>query len=74
VSAGVYVLDEAALARLPNRGDHERTTFPALAAEGRLAAFRHEGVWLTVNTPKDLRLAHEFVSADPTWTAARATG
>ncbi len=74
VNAGVYVLDEAALARLPKRGDHERTTFPALAAERRLAAFRHEGVWLTVNTPKDLRLAHEFVSADPTWTAARATG
>ena len=73
VNAGCYVLDEEALDLLPERGDHERTTFPALAAEGRLAAFRHEGVWLTVNTPKDLRLADEFVSAHPEWAAAGAT-
>jgi NDP-sugar pyrophosphorylase family protein len=64
-SCGVYVLGEQALERLPERGDHERTTFPELAAEGRLAAFRHEGVWLTVNTPKDLRAAEEFVAAHP---------
>ncbi|MER3412495.1 MAG: guanyltransferase, partial [Thermoleophilia bacterium] len=55
VSCGVYVLGEEALARLPAWGDHETTTFPALSAEGRLRAFRYEGVWLTVNTPKDLR-------------------
>ncbi len=64
-SCGVYVLGQEAIERLPERGDHERTTFPELAAEGRLAAFRHEGVWLTVNTPKDLRAAEEFVAAHP---------
>ena len=64
-SCGIYVLGEEALERLPERGDHERTTFPDLAAAGRLAAFRHEGVWLTVNTPKDLRTADEYVSAHP---------
>jgi NDP-sugar pyrophosphorylase family protein len=64
-SCGVYVLGEEALRRLPERGDHERTTFPELAAEGRLAAFRHEGVWLTVNTPKDLRAAEEYVTDHP---------
>jgi NDP-sugar pyrophosphorylase family protein len=74
VNAGVYVFEEEALARLPERGDHERTTFPELAAEGRLAAFRHEGVWLTVNTPKDLRLAHEFVAGHPGWAAERTAG
>jgi len=74
VNAGAYVLGEEALARLPERGDHERTTFPELAAEGRLAAFRHEGVWLTVNTPKDLRLAHDFFSAQPGWAPAPAAG
>ena len=63
VSCGVYVLGTDALARLPERGDHERTTFPALAAEGKLAAFRHEGLWLTVNTRKDLRLAEEAVAS-----------
>ena len=62
VSCGAYVLGTEALERLPERGDHERTTFPALAAEGKLAAFRQEGLWLTVNTPKDLRLAEEALA------------
>ena len=67
VSCGVYVLGEEALARLPERGDHEATTFPDLAAERRLRAYRHEGLWLTVNTPKDLRLAQEHVATHPDW-------
>ena len=67
VSCGVYVLGEEALARLPEQGDHEATTFPALAAERKLMAFRHEGLWLTVNTPKDLRVAQEHVEAHPEW-------
>jgi NDP-sugar pyrophosphorylase family protein len=70
VSCGVYVLGEEALARFPDRGDHETTTFPELAAEGKLGAFRHEGVWLTVNTPKDLRRAEEYVGLHPEWLAA----
>jgi NDP-sugar pyrophosphorylase family protein len=65
VNTGLYVLDDEAIARMPERGDHESTTFPELAAEGRLRGFRHEGLWLTVNTPKDLRRAQEFVEANP---------
>ena len=67
VNAGLYVLDEEALARLPERGDHETSTFPELAREGRLRAFRHEGTWLTVNTPKELRVAEEYFRANPAW-------
>jgi NDP-sugar pyrophosphorylase family protein len=67
VSCGVDVLGEEAIARLPERGDHETTTFPALAAEGRLRAHRHEGVWLTVNTPKDLRVAKDYLAENPGW-------
>jgi NDP-sugar pyrophosphorylase family protein len=63
VNCGVYVLGEEALAALPERGDHERSTFPQLAAEAKLRAFRHEGVWLTVNTPKDLRIADEYLAS-----------
>ena len=70
VSCGVYVLGEEALERLPERGDQETTTFPELAAEGKLAAFRHAGLWLTVNTPKDLRRAAEYVASHPGWLAA----
>jgi NDP-sugar pyrophosphorylase family protein len=67
VSCGIYVLGEEALERFPERGDHETTTFPELAAERRLRAFRHEGVWLTVNTPKDLRVASEYLAGHPEW-------
>jgi NDP-sugar pyrophosphorylase family protein len=70
VSCGVYVLGEEALARFPERGDHETTAFPELAAEGKLGAFRHEGLWLTVNTPKDLRRAEEYVGSHPEWLQA----
>jgi NDP-sugar pyrophosphorylase family protein len=72
VHAGVDVLDEEAIARLPEMGDHERTTLPELATEGKLYAFRHEGLWLTVNTPKDLRAADEYVRANPNWLTAAA--
>jgi len=71
VNSGVYALGDEALARLPERGDHEQTTFPELAAEGKLRGHRHSGVWLTVNTPKDLRRAEEFMAAHPDWKPQR---
>lgn len=71
VNSGVYVLGEDALALLPVKGDHEQSTFPQLAGEQRLHAHRHEGVWLTVNTPKDLRRAAEFIESHPEWRPQR---
>ena len=70
VNCGIYVFSEEAVERLPERGDHETTTFPELVAERRLRAFRHEGLWLTVNTPKELRTAEEHLSAHPEWLRA----
>ena len=70
VNCGNYVLSEEALARFPEKGDHESSTFPELAAEGRLRAYRHDGLWLTVNTPKELRVAQEHVAAHPEWLEA----
>jgi NDP-sugar pyrophosphorylase family protein len=67
VNCGNYVLSEEAIARFPDKGDHESSTFPELAAEGTLRAFRHDGLWLTVNTPKELRAAQEHVAAHPEW-------
>jgi NDP-sugar pyrophosphorylase family protein len=67
VSCGIYVLGEEALSRFPERGDHETSTFPELAAARRLHALRHEGIWLTVNTPKDLRVAEEYMAGQPDW-------
>jgi NDP-sugar pyrophosphorylase family protein len=70
VNCGIYVFSPEVLERLPDTGDHETTTFPELVREGRLRAFRHEGLWLTVNTPKELRTAAEHVAAHPEWLEA----
>jgi NDP-sugar pyrophosphorylase family protein len=40
-------------------------TFPKLAAGGRLVAYRNTSFWLTVNTPKQLREAEQFVQEHP---------
>jgi NDP-sugar pyrophosphorylase family protein len=69
VNCGIYVLSEEALARFPEKGDHETTAFPELASEGKLRAFRHTGLWLTVNTPKELRRADEHLAEHPEWLA-----
>jgi NDP-sugar pyrophosphorylase family protein len=71
VNTGVYALSPEAVDRLPERGDHEQSTFPELAGEGKLRGFRHGGVWLTVNTPKDLRRAAEFMEEHPEWRPKR---
>jgi NDP-sugar pyrophosphorylase family protein len=65
--AGVNVFDDEAMSRLPEKGDHESTTLPELAKEGKLYAHRHAGIWLTVNTPKDLRVADDHLRANPDW-------
>jgi NDP-sugar pyrophosphorylase family protein len=69
VNCGNYVLAEEAIARFPDKGDHESSTFPELARAGQLRAYRHRGLWLTVNTPKELRAAQEHVRAHPEWLA-----
>jgi NDP-sugar pyrophosphorylase family protein len=74
VNSGVYVLDEEALERLPERGDHEQSTFPELADERKLFGFRHEGLWITVNTPKDLARAEDYFSTHPELRPAARAG
>jgi len=70
VNCGIYVLSPEALGRLPDRGDHETTTFQELVRERRLRSYRHDGLWLTVNTPKELRVASTHVEQHPEWLAA----
>ena len=67
VNCGNYVLSPETIERFPDKGDHESTTFPELAAKGALRAFRHGGLWLTVNTPKELRVAQDHVESHPEW-------
>jgi NDP-sugar pyrophosphorylase family protein len=54
VNAGIYVMDRGIVSKLPDIGDHETGTFPQLAKEGRLKAFRSRCFWRTVDTVKDV--------------------
>lgn len=63
INAGVYVLSRAVLERLPDKGDHETTTFPDLAAEGTLFAYPSNAYWRSVDTFKDLTEAGKEIPA-----------
>ena len=54
INAGVYLFDRQIEALLPDIGDHETTTFQDLAKQGRLAAYRSEMAWTSIESPKDL--------------------
>ncbi len=61
INAGVYALSPAIHGLLPERGDHETTTFPELARDGRLGAYRSRAYWRGVDTIKDVNeVAAEF--------------
>lgn len=54
MNAGVYVLSPEFFRRLPHKGDHEDTAFPALSVQGKLFGYRSKAYWRTVDTFKDL--------------------
>nr|WP_232534909.1 hypothetical protein [Nocardia terpenica] len=39
---------------MPDKGDHEDSTFPELAADGRLVGYRISGYWRGIDTVKDV--------------------
>jgi mannose-1-phosphate guanylyltransferase len=57
ISTGAYVFDRAITGHIPQRGDIERATFPKLARRGKLAAYRHPGSFITVNSLRELEEA-----------------
>jgi NDP-sugar pyrophosphorylase family protein len=65
INAGVYVFSPEFASLLPDRGDHERTTFPRLAREHRLAGFSipHGAYWRAIDTAKDLTEAAKELAA-----------
>lgn len=65
VNAGVYVFSPRFAALLPDVGDHERTTFPRLARERRLAGFPlpQGAYWRAIDTAKDLTEAARELAA-----------
>lgn len=65
INAGVYILTPEVAARLPERGDHESTTFPDLAKEGALFGYRITGFWRGVDTVKDVEEASAQIALLP---------
>jgi NDP-sugar pyrophosphorylase family protein len=65
INAGVYVFSPEFAARLPERGDHERTTFPQLARERRLFGYPipQGAYWRAIDTAKDLTEAAKELAA-----------
>ncbi len=59
INAGIYVLSREVEPLLPDQGDHEDSTFPRLAADRRLGAFKSRGYWRSVDTVKDLSEVHK---------------
>ena len=61
INAGIYVFERGMAPFLPEIGDHEDSTFPALAEEGRISAFQSRSFWRSVDSFKDLREAEAHV-------------
>lgn len=63
LNAGVYCFDPDFQHELPDKGDHEDSTFPRLASEGRLGAYFIEGYWRGVDNAKDVAEATAELTA-----------
>ncbi|MDI3407380.1 nucleotidyltransferase family protein [Streptomyces cavernicola] len=65
INAGVYVFAPEFAELLPDRGDHERTTFPRLARGRRLAGYPlpQGAYWRAIDTAKDLTEAAKELAA-----------
>ncbi len=61
INAGIYVLDARIRGELPALGDHETTTFPRLAEQGQLYAYRSRAFWKAIDNHKDIREAEEVL-------------
>ncbi len=62
INAGIYLLDPGIAPELPEIGDHETETFPRLARAGKIAAFKTQSFWRSVDSFKDLQDAEEYLN------------
>jgi NDP-sugar pyrophosphorylase family protein len=63
INGGIYAMEPEVIDMLPDKGDHEDTTFPELALSGRLGGYKIEGYWRGIDTVKDLKEANaEYIT------------
>ena len=63
INAGVYLFKREIESLLPKQGDHEDSTFPQLAKEGKLAALKSKAPWRAVDNFKDHTEAQSLVAS-----------
>jgi len=62
INAGVYALKPEALKYFPEKGDLEKTAFPAMARDGVLGAVKYTDIfWKAIDTYKDLEEAAKAI-------------
>ena len=59
INGGVYLFESEVKKYLPDKGDHETTTFPELAKKRLLYGYKSNAYWKGIDTVKDLS---EFVA------------
>ena len=64
INGGIYVLNPAIGQLLPDVGDHETSTFPDLAACGRMSAVETDKFWRSVDSFKDLSEVEAHLSSE----------
>jgi mannose-1-phosphate guanylyltransferase len=70
INGGIYVLDPRKVGeRLPDKGDIERETFPALVQRSEILSYPYRGFWSLIDSIKDLKEAEGRLRA----TEAHAT-
>lgn len=64
INAGIYALEGEVAGMLPDKGDHEDSTFPELANDGRLYGYKITGYWRGIDTVKDIKRASEELGSN----------
>ena len=54
VNGGIYIFEDFVKDYLPEKGDHETTTFPELSRKGLLHGYKSTDYWKGIDTVKDL--------------------
>lgn len=76
INGGVFVLEPGVFKYIDGDKTHwEREPMEALSAAGELMAFRHEGFWQCLDTPRDLALLNRLWASDEApWRQGPAQG
>jgi len=54
MNTGIYAFNRRILEYLPGKGDVEKIAFPRLVEERKIKVYPYNGLFITVNTPKDI--------------------